>query len=959
MFKSKTKPKGKSQQKSVAKSKIKQHPKVIKHQMIDGKKSKLYLMETNTHLQTFVEYRQAGIPPVGAMLLNTGTAENPQYRVRFMLKCDGLHHIQDEIQAESAIAGITALIREVPEGESLRIYRDCFPDTIDRELELTQTFHRIYENADLVAEGTCAKMVVEEIKILREGHRLGRRKPQQIHLAVTFSAKTEEMEKDPIEHVVDFFAEMPSKLLGKVSGSTKLLAQESLDRFLLKAYESGYQFWTALIRERVQMPFEPLDAENVWQFIRLDVNRFHDRDLRTNAIINNQPYQQPSISHLITYDLTNHQISELSESRLHPTTLIYEELSSIPATGRDYVYADGKYIGCLYLKSQPKVYESNPKETLSQVQLLHLWKILSKRFCYDMRVVLEMTTVNQVAIALNNADLIKQAEAQQKDAQRKGRTDYRASMRLEEVIEVERILHNGDPSLDYSLVVYFHRDTLSDLRSVMNQFRQCFVSPSKMLIDADTADSIWLQGLPYYGKSILVDNRDRRDRTQASALASYMPLLMPQSPHQKGMEFISIQGDAPIWFDPFDPKNQGHMALWGQTRSGKSLLAAWFILRALIDGVKTTIIDQPPSGEASTFKDFVAKLGGGYIDVLNNSLNPFELPNLPAAASEAHRNDLRQESQGYLLRVLSSMVLGHQPDSSPHTKRVEGFLPVILQSFLDNDQIKLRYIRARQGGINSSAWKNHPILEDYVTFCEVSHIGLSDATPEDLSTMSFIRNQLRKWTSGQHATVLNSPSTVEIDSPQLLAIAMRGVSGGDESAVFGSLIYLVAMRRAIAASATPKGSFLFVDEAASTLKIRPICDSVTTMMVNGLKSRMRVCLASQEPGSVATSANGDQIMDALKYQLIGRIGSDNLAAYHKYLNLPYELAILNAADNFAPDPITGSSQWLFKFTHRFTPVRAYLPQSLIKLTGSNIEERLERRAEAAAELAANQLATTN
>ena len=102
-----------------------------------------------------------------------------------------------------------------------------------------------------------------------------------------------------------------------------------------------------------------------------------------------------------------------------------------------------------------------------------------------------------------------------------------------------------------------------------------------------------------------------------------MPLLLPQSPHCKGIEFIANKGATPIYFDAFDPKNQGHIALYGQTRSGKTLLAALMIYHALVEGVKTTVVDHPPSGEASSFKDFVINIGGGYIDILKDT--PFPL----------------------------------------------------------------------------------------------------------------------------------------------------------------------------------------------------------------------------------------------------------------------------------------------------------------------------------------------
>jgi hypothetical protein len=932
----------KQKSKSQPKTTKKPWQKLIKHKTVDGKKHKLYLLETNTHLRSFVEYRQVGDLPIGAMLLNTGTINDPAYRVRFILKCSGIHDYQDAIQAESAISGIAALIREVPQGENLRVCWQCFPDPIDRELELSQTFRSTYDRPEFQSE-PALQMIVEEIKILRDAHQNGHRRQQELFLAVTYTAKSEQLEKDGLESAIEFFSSLPNKFLGKVSGADKILAEENLDRFLLKAYQSGYLYWTTLIRERLQMAFTPLDAEGIWQFCRAETNRFHDRQTRIQAIQSGRELQTPAMPHLITYDLTNNEITEFADSRLHPTSLIHEELSSIPATGRDYVFVDGKYVGCMYLKSQPNSFDASGRRTLDLVQLQYLWDILSKRDCYDVRVLLEMSVVDRVAVNINNQDLIQQASQQINAAQSKGKVDVRAQMNLEEAVQSQRDITAGDPTLDFGLSVYFYRDTLADLRAVMSAFRQCFRSPATMLSDIDTCDALWLQSLPYYGRSLLVDTRDRRDRTTAQVLASYLPLLLPQSPHSKGIEFIANKGGTPIYFDAFDPQHQGHIALWGKTRSGKTLLAAWKIYRALIEGVKTTIVDQPPSGEASSFKDFVTNMNGGYVDILTDCLNPFELPNLPATATQGQRDDLRQESQIHLLRVLKAMVLGDIQDSTPHTKRVEGFLPVILQKFLENNLIKLRYIRAREGGCGSPAWAEHPILEDYVQFCEVSHVGLTDATLEDLETMGFIRNQLRKWTSGQHARVLNSPSTVEIDKVPLLAIAMRGVTGNDEAAVFGSLIYLVAMRRAIAASASPRGSFLFVDEAARTIPIRAIGDAIAATMVNGLKAGMRVMLASQEPGSIANSANGEQIMDALTYQFIGRIGSDSIDAYKKYIHLPYELAVLNAGIDFAPDKATNSSRWLIKFNDRFTAVTAYLPPSLVALTANNVDERLERQ----------------
>jgi hypothetical protein len=794
----------------------------------------------------------------------------------------------------------------------------------------------MYENADAETPSEVqSKILIEEITTLREGHRLGRRRQQCLHIAVTYTAKNEGRKKDELEKAIEYLLNLPKQ----ISGATKLIAQENLDRFLLRAYQTGYKSWAVLLQERLGMTCVPLDGEGIWQFCRVDSNRYRDRDKR----VLNLDYKPPTVPHLVRYNLTKESITEISNSRLHSTSVIFQDATSIPATGRDYVFVDGKYVGCLYLKSQPNSFDQNSKRTLSQVQLFYLWDILSKRLGHDIRVVLELTTVEDVGVLLNNEDLIKQSQNQLKDAESKGRIDVRAQIRLDEAIEVQKGLVGGDPTLDFGLAVYIHRDSLTEMRLAVEEFRQYFPAPSAMLQDVDTADSVWIQGLPIYGKSLLVDTRDRRDRTHAAILASYMPLLIPQSPHYDGLEFIAIKGGTPIYFNPFDPKKQGHIAVWGQTRSGKSILVGWIIIRSLIEGVKVTICDRPPSGEASTFKDFTRRLNGAYIDIFVDALNPFELPNIPVDSTPAHADDLKKESRSYLLRFINALVLGDVGDSDTFTKRIEGFLEVILATFLENQQIKLRYVRAREGRIGSDAWQQYPILEDYIEFCDVSIIGLSDASVEDIEAMSFIKNQLRKWVMGQYAQVLNAPSKYEIDRSALLTIAMRGGGGKDEEAVFGSLLYLVAMRRAIAASASPKGSLLFIDEAASAVKITPICNAISVAMVNGLKARMRVCLASQEPGSIANSVRGEQIMDALTYQLIGRIGNESLNAYDKYLNLPRELALMNASDNFAPDKATFSSRWLFKFSDRFTAVTAYLPPSLVALTANNIEERQERQ----------------
>jgi hypothetical protein len=488
------------------------------------------------------------------------------------------------------------------------------------------------------------------------------------------------------------------------------------------------------------------------------------------------------------------------------------------------------------------------------------------------------------------------------------------------------------------------------MRFAVRELCAYFISPATMLHEVDTADALWVSSLPFYGKSMLVDVRDRRDRERPRFIASYYPLVTTVNAHRSGLEFIATNGGAPVYLDPF--KHMGHIALWGKTRSGKSLLAAYIIHVALAMEIPVTILDQPPTREASTFKDFTLNLDGAYIDIFNDSLNFFETPDIPLELDEGTREDMKKQNEEFILQILGAMVLGAKGElPGISTNKVVSLLTTALKRFFSDNQIKLRYNRARQGGMDSADWKLYPILGDFIQFCTIERIKLKEPTSDDVDTLGIIRLQLQRWIDGVHGRTVNSPSSVKLDRP-LMTIAMRGVSTNDDAAVFGSIMYAAAMRRAISA-ANSKGSLLFNDESSITFELDALSSCIGRIAANGLKAGMRLMLAAQEPTSVYESAGGNKIKDALSYHLIGRIGSLPPYIDPKMLDVPAALAQVNAKKEFEPDKATCSSQWLLKIDDRFTHARMYLPPSLVALTANNIDERQERKARTEATAATN------
>jgi hypothetical protein len=901
-------------------------PNFIDHKGLGKKARKLRPLENATHLQSIINYTLPSGIEAGALLLNlSNNPKKPEYKLRFIWECQGIHEDFGEVEARSIVSSIAALSREIPLGERLRVECQSFCDYDLRQAELIELFK--------IAPATSQVLIAEEIKVLQDLDLQGHRRPKQIFLMGTFTPAASEREKDLLEKVLKFGIDFYHKL----SGSMAEVRQQEIDTVLLRGYQQGFLGWQDLFREKLQLKVTPLSGEAVWQHCRKELNRFNDRALEL------EPEPAPQT---IEFNLVDGTIGENVRNPLHPTTLMMRHPTAVPSTNRDYVAVDGKYIGGMFLKSQPEAFAEGDGKSLAEVQLNYLWKLMGRASARDLRVVLELSRPEEFGARYNNQQMIRQEFYRQKDKAAKGQIDVGTDIALEEAIDAERQLAKGDPIIEFALTLFVYRDTLEEMRFAVRELCAYFISPATMLQEVDTADALWMQSLPFYGKSMLVDVRDRRDRERPRFVASYFPLVTTVNAHRSGLEFIAASAGSPVYLDPF--KHMGHMALWGKTRSGKSLLAAYIIHSALARGIPVTILDQPPTKEASTFRDFTANMDGAYIDIFNDALNFFETPDVPLELDSDLRSDLRKQNEEFILQILSAMVLGAKGElPGISTNKVMSLMTTALKRFFTDNQIVLRYDRARRGGIGSEDWQLYPTLSDYMQFCNVERLKLKEPTPDDVDTLSLIKLQLQRWVDGVYGKTIDSPSTVKLDRP-LMTIAMRGVSSNDDAAVFGSIMYAAAMRRAIA-SADRQGSLLFNDESSITFQLDALSNCMGRIAANGLKAGMRLMLAAQEPKSVYESAGGNKIKDAISYHLIGRIGSLSPYLDPTMLDVPAALARVNAKKEFEPDKATCSSQWLLKIDDRYTHGRIYLPPSLVALTANNIDERQERRARTAAE----------
>jgi hypothetical protein len=895
----------------------------IKHQGLSDKSKLLYPLETSTHLQSIINYTLPNGTQVGALLLNTSDKiDSPEHKLRFIWECPGIHDDFGEVASRSIINSIASLGHELPIGEKLRVEFQSFCDRSERLNQLMAQFE--------TASPQSQQLIAEEMLILQNLDISGQRRPHKLFLMGTFTPNLGAREQKLIEKIIKF---------GSLwSGSIEEIRQQTIDEVLMNAYEQGFFEWSNLFRDKLQLKATPLSGEEVWQHCWNELNRFNDR------VEGLAPEPAPQ---LIEFNLQTGTIGSNVRTQLHPTTVMMRYPSAIPSSNRDHIKVDRRHVGSLLLKLQPKVFEEAGNESYEEVQLRYLSNLMATGSAYDYRIVLELSRPEEFGVRYNNQQLIRQNHYRQKDIQEKGKVvDVLADEEMKEALETERMLIGGDTSVEFSLCMFVYRETLEQMHFAARDFCSHFRSPAILLLEVDTADSLWVSSLPFYGKSMLVDVRDRRDRERPEIVAAYFPLTTTVNAHNSGMEFIANKGGAPVYFDPFT--HMGHSAIWGKTRTGKTLFAAFNIHKALSQQIPVTILDQPPMKKASSFEAFTKHMDGAYIDVFNDSINFFETPIVAEDIDSETCDDIKRQNEEFILQILASMVLGWKGElKGVSSSKVISMLTTAIKIFFKDERILIRYERAIDGGLGSKAWQDYPILSDFKKFCTIERLDLPDATPDDLDTLSTIQQQLQRWIDGAYGKTINSPSSVKLDSP-LMTIAMRGVSNNDDAAVFGTIMYAAAMRRAVAA-ASDKGSLLFIDEASITFDLDPLSLCVGRVAANGLKAGMRLMIAAQEPSSVYNSAGGKKIKDSLSYHLIGRIG-DSLSEYcnPELLGVPEALALNNARKDFEPDKATCSSQWLLKIDDRFTAARIYLPPSLVALTANNIDEVKERNARTAA-----------
>ncbi|BAY41578.1 hypothetical protein NIES2111_59740 (plasmid) [Nostoc sp. NIES-2111] len=853
------------------------------------------------HLAGICDMNLGGRQGVGALILKKG--ENIQ--IKFCFDCLGVHPNLPSAQMLPIFDGIEAGLKEIPEQESLTIHLGSFTSDYYRQQELSRL------------ESNCS---IDQLKLLIRSERLrtkeltqsGTRKNKFLRLWCTYTVVSDD------ERSHDFIESIIRKLeKGWFSFTGEIHAHNNtrIENILQNSFDDGFLQWSAILSNKMKLGIRVLSAQEIWSVLWQQFN------LSSPLPIPN-PLKIDSINGLV----------ETQTSDFHIRHQMLENEKSVPFFDRKWVKLQDKYIGALNFSQKPGGWYDE------QAQLRYLWELISRDAISDTEIICQLTKANQTISKTNLQRITKQSITSTSLSSEKGNIDVKSGMNIEDAVEAQRTIYKGSIVVHTAVAFLVHRKTTRELDEACRYLASYFLRPAVVDREIEYAWKIWLQCCPFVWEPLLTKPFNRRLPYFSSEAPGLMPLIRTATGDSTGFELIASEGGTPVHLDLY--QHHKNLAVFGATRSGKSVLVAGILTPALAQDIPVVALDYPKPDGTSTFTDYTNLLGedGAYFDISTESNNLFELPNLRGMDEELineRLNDFKEFLKSVLMTmVIGTSIIGVNPSMITN---IESIIALTLKTFFNDDEIKLRYKLALQKGFGSKEWHETPTLKDFYNYCSPAFIKLdsiASSSQEISEALQQIRLRLNYWLSTRVGESISKPSSFRTDA-KLLVFALRNLSTEADAAILALSAYAAALRRALSS----KASIFFLDEAPILFQFESIAELIGKLCANGAKSGIRVILSAQEPESIYQSKAAPKIFSNITTRLIGRIQSSAVDPFITRFKYPTEIIRVNSTEAFYPKKEGIYSQWLLDDNGKLTFCRYYPAHCLLAAVANNPHEQ--------------------
>jgi hypothetical protein len=608
-----------------------------------------------------------------------------------------------------------------------------------------------------------------------------------------------------------------------------------------------------------------------------------------------------------------------------------------PQTARDWIYhpIKQKYQGGLQLVRV----NSFPDE--GRGQLGYIWDLFLSNdpplgdFKFVTEIRRDLSGLNRwmVDILINNST---KREAQ---AAIKGAVDVTAGRRREEGIKALDRFEEGDQVFYCSSVLWLSRNSPDILKQDMDGLiRRMPTANTRKLIDC--SEHAWFQSWPFHWEALLSHPTDRRSKYFTSQLTGVLPLMRQAPLDASGLTLFTRDGT------PIQIKITGdnhHLGIVGTNRSGKSILLLSVILEFYLRRYPIVLYDFPRPDGSSTYKDLVdtfQSLGAkaSYFNIQNTSQNILEMPDIRGLSYPEER---LQGAIDYQLGILKALVIGDIEDGILDRK-VTSLLSLSYTEFLQDPSIKARHDAAIAGGRGSPAWKEVPVLPDYIKFFEQWALGYIEANTilaSDITkkALDLILTELRGVMSTRLGRAIGQASDFDSDV-DLLVMALANVSSNFETSIYALSGYGVLLRRALS---SPQSAFI-VDEGTILFQRPSFAARCGEAATNGAKWGCHLIFGAQTINEIKDSVAGNAIFKNVGNLMVGHIKD---AAVKDLVTLGFTEEILRkyATANYRPNKTLIRSYWYLKRDDEHVEVCHYPSKVSLAIGATNTDEDAARQ----------------
>lgn len=504
------------------------------------------------HLAGICDLNLGGRQGVGALILKKG--ENIQ--IKFCFDCLGIHPNLESSQMLPIFEGIEAGLKEIPEGENLTIHLGSF----------TSDYHRQEELSKL--ESNCQ---IDQLKLLIRSERLrtkkltesGARKNKFLRLWCTYTViDDDERSKDFIESLIRKLEKGWFRFTGEIHAHNNT----RIENILQNSFNDGFLQWSAILGNKMKLGIRVLSAEEIWSTIWQQLNYS----------------TPPAIPNPLKIDPID-GIVETQTSDFHIRHQMLENEESVPFFDRKWVKLQNKYIGALNFSQKPGGWYDE------QAQLRYLWELISRDSISDTEIICQVTKANQTISKTNLQRITKQSITSTSLSTEKGNIDVKSGMNIEEAVEAQKTIYKGSVVVHTAVAFLVHRPTPRELDEACRYLASYFLRPAVVDREIEYAWKTWLQCCPFVWEPLLTKPFNRRLPYFSSEAPGLMPLIRTATGDRTGFELIAEEGGTPVHLDLY--QNHKNLAVFGATRSGKSVLVAGILTPALAQDIPVVALE--------------------------------------------------------------------------------------------------------------------------------------------------------------------------------------------------------------------------------------------------------------------------------------------------------------------------------------------------------------------------------